>query len=140
MKGPEFDLPPLAPPDVVAGWNELADRVCRELARAGLPARRADLDADPLDRPGADVHVDRILDGGVYVDWVTDAELRTAAVELFAQGIDYADPPPVVLHHRTVHEAMQGALSAILASAGFQVGKPDPHAHGSAVYVQGLRP
>ncbi|MEU3687470.1 hypothetical protein [Streptomyces narbonensis] len=45
-----------------------------------------------------------------------------------------------MLHHRTVHEAMQGALSAILASAGFQVGKPDPHAHGSAVYVQGLRP
>ncbi|AJF64118.1 hypothetical protein [Streptomyces vietnamensis] len=140
MNNPRFDLPPQAPPEVIAEWNELAAQVCRELARAGLPARRADLDGGSLDRPGADVHVDRILEGGVYVDWRTDADLRTAAIELFEKGIDYADPPPVVRHHRDIHKIMQGALLGILASAGFQVEKPDPHAHGSAVYVKGFRP
>ncbi|MFF8512727.1 hypothetical protein ACF064_32110 [Streptomyces sp. NPDC015492] len=140
MNDPRFDLPPQAAPDVIAEWNDLADQVCRELARAGLPARRVDLDGGVLERPGADVHVDRILEGGVYVDWRADAELRTAALELFEKGIDYADPPPVVRHHRDIHKIMQGALLGILASAGFQVDKPDPHAHGSAVYVKGLRP
>ncbi|MFI9117554.1 hypothetical protein [Streptomyces venezuelae] len=140
MDNPRFDLPPQAPPELIAEWNELAAQVCRELARAGLPARRGDLDGGSLDKPGADVHVDRLLEGGVYVDWRTDAELRTAAIELFEKGIDYADPPAVVRHHRDIHKIMQGALLGILASAGFQVDKPDPHAHGSAVYVKGLRP
>lgn len=135
-----FDLPPQAPPEVIAEWNDLAGEVCHELARAGLPAYRGDLDDARRGGPGADVHVDRILEGGVYVDWRTNAELRTAAIELFEKGIDYADPPPVVRHHRDIHKIMQGALLGILASAGFQVEKPDPHAHGSAVYVKGLRP
>ncbi|MFF7439061.1 hypothetical protein [Streptomyces sp. NPDC008122] len=140
MRDNEFDLPPKATPEVLADWNDLAERVCCELARAGLPARRAGLEGGALERSGADVHVDRIREGGVYVDWRTNAELRTAAIELFEKGIDYADPPPVVRHHRDIHKIMQGALLGILASAGFQVEKPDPHAHGSAVYVKGLRP
>ncbi|MEU2243976.1 hypothetical protein ABZ572_31780 [Streptomyces sp. NPDC018338] len=134
-----FDLPPKAAPEVVAGWNDLADRVCGELARAGLPAHRGDRDAGPQNRPGADVHVDPLADGGVFVDWRTDEELTAAVVELFAKGIDYADPPPVVRHHRDVHQFMQEALLGILASAGFQVEKPDPHTYGSAVYVKDTR-
>ncbi|WP_369143961.1 hypothetical protein [Streptomyces sp. R44] len=139
MNEPRFDLPPEAPPELVAEWNELAARVCHELVQAGLPARRADLGDAPWGRPGADVHVDRLLDGGVYVNWRTGEELRTVALELFEQGIDYEDPPPVVRHHRDVHQFMQDALLGILASAGFQVEVPDPHAHGSAVHVRGLR-
>ncbi|MEU4081466.1 hypothetical protein DEJ45_25485 [Streptomyces venezuelae] len=140
MNKPRFDLPPQAPPELIAEWNELAAQVCRELARAGLPARRADLDGGSLDKPGADVHVDRILDGGVYVDWRANAELRTAAADLFAKGIDYADPPAVVRHFENVQNSMQKALLGILASAGFQVEESDPFTHGSAVYVKGLRP
>ncbi|MFC8951631.1 MULTISPECIES: hypothetical protein [unclassified Streptomyces] len=140
MNEPEFDLPPRAPAAVVAGWNDLADRVCRELLRAGLPARRGDLDGGPAAGPGADVHVDPLAEGGVYVDWETDAELRTTAVDLFAKGIDYAAPPPPVRHYNQVQKLMRDALLGILASAGFQVGEPDPHTHGSAVRVTGLRP
>ncbi|MFD3660639.1 hypothetical protein ACFWVF_08560 [Streptomyces sp. NPDC058659] len=138
MESPEFDLPPHAPADAVAEWNDLADRVCRELARAGLPAHRGDVDGGPPELPGAEVHVDRLADGGVYVDWRTDAELTTTALELFAKGIDYTNPPPAVRHHRDVHTFMRDALMGILASAGFQVEEPDPHAYGSAVYVKGL--
>ncbi|MFE5712512.1 hypothetical protein ACFQ7J_17100 [Streptomyces sp. NPDC056501] len=140
MNDPEFDLPPHAPPEVIAEWNDLADGVCRELARAGLPARRGDLDGGSQTGPGAEVHVDPMADGGVYVDWEAGAELRTPALELFAKGIDYADPPPVVRHHRNVHAFMRDALTGILASAGFQVEEPDPHTHGSAVHVKGRRP
>ncbi|WP_055600673.1 hypothetical protein [Streptomyces aureus] len=141
MKDIEFDLPPKAAPDVVARRNHVADEVCRALAGAGLPVRRGDLDGGSSGTPGAVVHVDPLADGGgVYVDWETGDELRTAAMELFAKGIDYADPPQVVRHNRDVHAFMQEALSGILASAGFEVGKPDPHTHGSAVSVKGGRP
>ncbi|MFF8834894.1 hypothetical protein [Streptomyces sp. NPDC015130] len=140
MSDPEFDLPPQAAPEVIAGWNDLADGVCRELTRAGLPARRGDLDGGPQFRPGAEVHVDPLADGGVYVDWETDAELRIPALELFAKGIDYADPPAVVRHHRNVHAFMRDAMTGILASAGFQVEEADPHTHGGALYVKGRRP
>ncbi|WP_030691298.1 hypothetical protein [Streptomyces globisporus] len=140
MNSPRFDLPSKAPSELIAEWNELADRVCRELAVAGLPVRRGDLDGGLLGRPGAIVHVDRLLEGGVYVDWGVDEELRIPALELFAKGIDYTDPPPVVRHHRDVHQIMQDALLGILASAGFQVEESDPFTHGSAVYVRGLRP
>ncbi|MFI9744218.1 hypothetical protein [Streptomyces sp. NPDC052494] len=140
MSDPEFDLPPRAAPEAIAEWNDLADRVCRELVRAGLPARRGDLDDGPQAGPGAEVHVDPVADGGVYVDWETDAELRIPALELFAKGIDYDDPPSVVRHHRNVHAFMRDALTGILASAGFQVEEPDPHTHGTAVYVRGRRP
>ncbi|WP_329623765.1 hypothetical protein OG357_27915 [Streptomyces sp. NBC_01255] len=139
MKGPEFDLPPLAPPDVVAEWDELADAVCRELVRAGLPAHRGDVEGGPPGLPGAEVHVDRVADGGVYVDWRAGAELATTALELFAKGIDYTDPPSVVRHHRDVCTFMRDALTGILASAGFRVEESDPHTHGCAVYVKGLQ-
>ncbi|MFI1416647.1 hypothetical protein ACH4VX_01430 [Streptomyces sp. NPDC020731] len=136
----EFDLPPKAPPEVIAEREELADEVCREPARAGLPVHRGDLSDKPRSKPGADVHVESFEDGGVYVDWGTADELREAALELFAKGIDYADPPPVVLHHKNVHDCMRDALVGILASAGFQVEEADGFTHGTAVHVKGLRP
>ncbi len=131
---------PKAAPEVVAGRNDLADEVCRELLRAGLPARRSDLEGDPPDGSGADVHVDPLARGGVYVDWRTGTELRTTAVEIFAKGIDYTNPPPVVRHYENVQKLMGNALLGILASAGFQVEEADPHTHGSAVRVTGRRP
>ena len=141
MGHPRFDLPPLAPPEVLAAWDDLADRVCHELTRAGLPARRGDRDeGGPLSAPGADVHVDRLADGGVHVDWATGDELRTAALELFARGVDFDNPPPLLRHHRTVHAHMRAALSGILASAGFEVAEPDPHTYGTAVHVKGPCP
>ncbi|CAM5426954.1 hypothetical protein [Streptomyces tanashiensis] len=136
-----FDLPPKAPPELLAEWSDLADRVCRELALAGLSARRGDLDGGRPVGPGVAVHVDPFADGGsgVYVDWRTDEELTTAAVELFEKDIDFTDPPPLVRHHRDVHRFMQEALLGILASAGFEVEVPDPHTYGSAAWVKGLR-
>ncbi|MFF7071352.1 hypothetical protein [Streptomyces pseudovenezuelae] len=134
-----FDLPPKAPPEVTAERNALADEVCRELARAGLPVHRGDREG-PQDRPGARVYATPHAEGGVYVDWNTDAELATAALELFARGIDYADPPKVVRHHNTVLEHMQAALTGILVSAGFEVEEPDKHGHGSMIRVRTFRP
>ncbi|MEU0970222.1 hypothetical protein ABZ357_34205 [Streptomyces sp. NPDC005917] len=92
-----MDLPPEAPPGVIAERNTLADEVCREPARAGLPAHRGDLD-DAERKPGARVHVEPFVEDGVFVNWHVDAELRDPAIELFAQGIDYSHPPPVVRH------------------------------------------
>ncbi|MFE3587553.1 hypothetical protein ACFXOY_08510 [Streptomyces niveus] len=141
MTGHGFGVPPKAPPDVIAARDALADEVCRALARAGLPAHRGDSGGGTDGEPGAEVHVDPLAEGrGVFVNWNTDAELRTAALELFAKGIDFADPPPVVRHHKAVHDRMRGALLGILASAGFQVEEPDRHTYGSAVHVTGPRP
>lgn len=140
MTEPEFDLPPKAPPEVVAERNTLADEVCRELALAGLPAHRGDLGGGTRKRPGARVYVEPFVEGGVYVNWHTDAELSAAALELFAKGIDYADPPPVVRHHSTVLKQMRAALLGILTSAGFEVEEPDRHGHGSMVHVKAFRP
>src|SRR4051794_24667075 len=125
MTEPEFDLPPKASPEVVAERETLADEVCRELARTGLPVRRGDLDDGAEKRPGARVHVAPFVDGGVYVNWTTDAELRDTALDLFARGIDYADPPPVLRHYNSVLRHMRAALSEILASAGIWGAKPD---------------
>src|SRR3954464_3274395 len=140
MTEPEFDLPPKASPEVVAERETLADEVCRELARTGLPVRRGDLDDGAEKRPGARVHVAPFVHGGVYVNWTTDAELRDTALDLFARGIDYADPPPVLRHYNSVLRHMRAALSEILASAGFEVAEPDSHGHGSMIEVGGLRP
>ncbi|WP_328501959.1 hypothetical protein OG828_20525 [Streptomyces sp. NBC_00457] len=140
MTEPEFDVHPKASPEVIEQRQALAERVCRELQRAGLPVYRGDLSGGPQSRPGADVHVAPFVEGGVYVDWRTEAELKDAALDLFAQGIDYSNPPRVVRHHKTVLNQMQAALLGILTSAGFDVEEPDRHGHGSMVHVIGLQP
>lgn len=86
-----------------------------------------------------DVHVTPFTDGGVYVDWETAAELRDPALDLFAKGIDYSNPPALARYYNTVLNQMQAALLEILASAGFDVVQPDPHGHGSMVQVTEYR-
>lgn len=135
-----FDLPAKASPEVIAARGVLADEVCRELGRAGLAVHRGDLCGGARKEPGARVHVAHFVEGGVFVNWCTEAELRDAALDLFARGIDYANPPPVVRHHNTVLQHMRAALLAILTSAGFDVEEPDRHGHGSMVHVKGFRP
>ena len=137
---PRFDLPPKAPPEIVEARQALAEQVCQALRLVGFPVDRGDLSGGPHYLPGVDVHVTPFVDGGVYANWHTDAELRDPALDLFAKGIDYANPPPAVRHHRTVLNHMQAALMGILASAGFEVEEPDRHGHGSMVLVTGFRP
>ncbi|MGX9891315.1 hypothetical protein [Streptomyces sp. NPDC002276] len=134
---PGFDLPPKASPEVVEERQALAERVCRELRRAGFPVHRPDLTGEPDVLPGVSVYVTPFVDGGVYANWRTDAELRDPALALFAQGIDYDNPPPVLRHFNTVLNRMRTALMEILASAGFDVEEPDPHTSGSMVLVTG---
>ncbi|XUM00438.1 hypothetical protein ACQ86F_26440 [Streptomyces venezuelae ATCC 10712] len=135
-----FDVPPKAPPELLAEWHDLADRVCRELTRAGLPARRGDREGGRVGA-GVEVHVDPFADGGggVYADWRTDEELTTAVVALMEERADFTDPPPLVRHHRNVHRFMGAALWGILDSAGFEVEVPDPHTYGTAAWVKGRR-
>ncbi|MFG2782605.1 hypothetical protein ACGFY7_32800 [Streptomyces prunicolor] len=135
-----FDLPPKAPPEIVEARQALAEQVCQELRLVGFPVYRGDLSGGPHYLPGVDIHVTPFVDGGVYADWHTDTELRAPALDLFAKGIDYANPPPAVRHYNTVLDHMQAALTGILASAEFQVEEPDGHAHGSMVLVTGFQP
>jgi hypothetical protein len=135
----EFDLPPKASADVITQRNELADAVCHEALRAGLPAHRGDLRNGPDKAPGVQVHVEPFVMGGVYVNWNTDKELRDAAIELFARGFDRSDPPPAFRHYGIVNERMRDALLGILTSAGFEVEESDPHTHGDAIRVTGFR-
>ncbi|MFJ6084155.1 hypothetical protein ACIQI8_22400 [Streptomyces sp. NPDC092369] len=134
---PLGDPPPKASPEIVEERRALAERVCRELRLVGLPVHRRDLTGDPDILPGVDVHVTPFVDGGVYASWRTDAELRDPALDLFARGIDYADPPPVVRHFSNVLDHMQAALMGILTSAGFEVEAPDRHGFGTMVLVTG---
>ena len=139
MTDPGFDLPAKVPLEVVAERDALADKVCRELARAGFPVHRGDRGRPAPRRSGARVYVEPFLEGGVYVNWHTDAELRDAALDLFAQGVDHLNPPPVLRHYNTVLTHMRAALLVILASAGFKVEEPDRHGHGSMVHVTGFQ-
>lgn len=85
------------------------------------------------------MHIEPFVEGGVFVDWETGKKLSAPALDLFARGIDFENPPPVVRHYEDVLSVMQAALMGILASAGFQVDEPDGHAHGAMVHVSSLR-
>ncbi|MFD9006585.1 hypothetical protein ACFV0T_37535 [Streptomyces sp. NPDC059582] len=135
-----FDLPPKAPPDVIAQRDALADEACRALAQAGIPVYRVGLGAEPEGRPGAEVHVDPLVIGGVLVEWNTEAELATDAVNALAGGVDPSDLPYAIRHYETVQVCMRDALLGILASAGFQAEKADGHTYGTAVFVEGFQP
>ncbi|MGW6012135.1 hypothetical protein [Streptomyces sp. NPDC055210] len=119
--------------------DEVAAAVVRELLRAGLHAYRGDDVAGPRDEPGAQVHLDRVVMGDVYVDWRTSTELRDAAITLFEKGIDPSHLPPVFRHWGAASEHMRDALLGILASAGFVAEPADPHTHGGAIRVDGFR-
>ncbi|MFF7470959.1 hypothetical protein [Streptomyces sp. NPDC008092] len=133
-----FGTPPKASPDVIAARNALADKVCRELERSGLPAHRGDAERESSpETSGTRVHVDPSTDGGVIVRWRTGEDLRAAALEILERG-DFSGIPPALRHHETVVQCMAGALAGILASAGFEVQETDPHTHGRAVLVKGM--
>lgn len=64
----------VASDDVMAERTETAERVCRELRLAGLPAYRDGIEPDlPC---GAEVHVDNGADalGGVTIEWLSRLE------------------------------------------------------------------
>ncbi|GAA2620278.1 hypothetical protein [Streptomyces vastus] len=135
-----FDLPPKAQPDVIARRNALADEACQALAQAGIPVYRVGLGGESESRPGAEVHVDHLAIGGVLVEWNTEAELATAAVNLLEGGVEPSDLPHAIRHYETVHTCMREALLGILASAGFDVEETNKHTYGSAVHVKGFMP
>ncbi|MEU9452099.1 hypothetical protein [Streptomyces sp. NPDC048277] len=133
-----FGIPPKASPDVIAARNVLADKVCRELERGGLPVHRGDVEGDSShEASGTCVHVDPSISGGVFAEWCTGEDLRDAAVEILERG-DFSSIPPALRHHETVVQCMAAALAGILASAGFEVQEADPHTHGRAVLVKGI--
>ncbi|MFF7361339.1 hypothetical protein [Streptomyces sp. NPDC008125] len=133
-----FDLPPKAPPEVVARRDAQADEVCRALARAGIPVYRAGFGGDVEERAGAEVHVDALVVGGVLVEWNTATELTEAAVNLLAGGVDPSALPDAIRHFETVHAGMRRALLEILVSAGFPAEQADPHTYGAAILVRDL--
>ncbi|MFG3291853.1 hypothetical protein ACGF3G_23980 [Streptomyces sp. NPDC048179] len=136
--GSGFGISPKASPDVIAARNALADKVCRELERGGLPVHRGDVEGDlSPETSGARVHVDPSAGGGVLVAWRTGEDLRAAAVEVLERG-GFSSIPPVLRHHETVVQRMADALAGILASAGFEVAGADPYTHGRAVLVMGV--
>ncbi|EFE78460.1 hypothetical protein K7395_05500 [Streptomyces filamentosus] len=138
MSGYRFDLSSKAAPEAIAEREELADEACRALVRAGLSAYRGNPGQDCDGRPGAHVRVDPLVDGGVLVDWNTQAELAAAAVDLLERGVDPSDLPLEIRHFEAVQTCMRDAVLGILASAGFQVEKADAHSYGSAVQVEGF--
>jgi hypothetical protein len=135
-----FDLPPKAPPEVIAQRDALAEEACRALAQAGIPVYRGDLGGESEGRPGAEVHVDPLVIGGVLVEWNTEAELATAAVNLLEGGVDPSDLPYALRHSGTIHACMRDALLGILVSAGFQAKKADGRTYGTSVFVTGFQP
>ncbi|MFB6902880.1 hypothetical protein ACFXOI_30265 [Streptomyces bacillaris] len=128
-----FDLPPKATRDVMDRREELADKACDALVQAGLPAYRGTSQG----RPGANVQVDPLADGGVLVEWSTQEDLATTAADLLESGVDPSNLPHAIRYYETVQTCMRDAILQILASAGFHVGRADAHTYGSAVHVKG---
>ena len=128
----------VASDDVLARRDELADRVCVELKRAGLPARQHSVGDKQV--AGAEVSVDRTEEedgGGVFVQWRPDPGLTRAAVGLPEGELDDQDfrtaamtlpgraNDPALVHSGTVKQHMQAAIIAILRSAGLHAYDPD---------------
>ncbi|HWU08232.1 MAG TPA: hypothetical protein VN520_17930 [Streptomyces sp.] len=140
MSEHRFDLPLKATPDTIGQREELADEACHALVRAGIPVYRGNPEEDSVDRPGANVQVDPLADGGVLVEWNTQAELATAAVSLLESGVDPLNLPHAIRHYQTVQICMRDAILGILVSAGFHVEEADAHSYGNAVHVKGFMP
>ncbi|MFF1514085.1 hypothetical protein [Streptomyces sp. NPDC058305] len=113
---------PYASEEVIAAGYDLADRVCRELRRAGLPAfvERPDLPK----QPGVWVEVDSQGEhaGGLYVRW-NAPELGEAGMRAVA---DRSDPAaPEWKHYTEVVLLMQTAMIGILRLAGFSAARAE---------------
>ncbi|MYR88313.1 hypothetical protein GTY41_26155 [Streptomyces sp. SID685] len=125
--------------NAVAGY-ELADRVCRELHRAGIPAYV--MRPEVTKQPGARVEVDDSQDdlvGGLYIRW-SAPDLAEAGIKAMTERQDPATPE--WKHHAEVILLMQKALIGILRLAGFSAvpaEEVDDIAKGD-VYVHAVTP
>ncbi|HTI26564.1 MAG TPA: hypothetical protein VL652_36605 [Kutzneria sp.] len=139
----------LASDEVLARRDELADRICVELHRAGLPARRHSVGDEQV--AGAEVSVDRTEEedgGGVFVQWQPDPALTRAAVGLPEGDLDeqalraaaMALPgranDPDLIHSGAVRRHMQAAIIAILCSAGLHAYAPESEYEPYMVQVE----
>ncbi|MFH8338298.1 hypothetical protein [Streptomyces sp. AM6-12] len=142
-RGPEnrseaeaYGHPSTSEEDIAAG-NELADRVCRELHRAGIPAYV--MRPEVTRQPGARVEVDDSQDdhaGGLYIRW-SAPNLAEAGIKAVTEQQDPAAPE--WKHHAEVVLLMQRALIGILRLAGFSavpaedvddIARGDVYVHG----------
>lgn len=138
----------VASDEVLARRDELADRICVELKRAGLPARQHSVGDEQV--AGAEVSVDRSEEedgGGVFVQWRPDRALTRAAVglpegELDEQALRSAAMAlpgrandPRLIHSGVVKRHMQTAIIAILCSAGLHAYDPESEYEPYAVQV-----
>ncbi|QUQ71293.1 hypothetical protein [Kutzneria sp. CA-103260] len=128
----------IASDEVLTRRDELADRVCAELRRAGLPARRHSADDEQV--AGAEVAVDRAEEtdgGGVFVQWCPDQSLVRAALGLPVGDVDeqalnaaamtlpHRANDPSLIHSGAVKRHMQAAIIGILCSAGLRAYDPE---------------
>ncbi|WKE69622.1 hypothetical protein [Streptomyces sp. WP-1] len=131
---------PFASDENIAVGHELADRVCRELHRAGIPAHT--MRPEVTKQPGAQVEVDDSQDdhaGGLYIRW-SAPNLAEAGIKAVTERRDPAAPE--WKHHAEVVLLMQTALIGILRLAGFfavPAEEVDDIAKGD-VYVHASRP
>ncbi|MFI9385728.1 hypothetical protein [Kutzneria sp. NPDC052558] len=139
---------PIASDEVLAQRERLADLICDELTRAGLPAHR--YPADSLWPAGAEVSVDRMSDadgGGVFVRWGVGPELSRAAAGIPEGDLDddaldeivmalaRRGDNPDVRHQSVVTRHMQAAIIGILGSAGLHAYDPNDNDAPSLVKV-----
>lgn len=101
----------------IAAGHHLADLVCRELHRAGVPAYV--MRPEATNRPGARVEVDDSQGGhagGLYIRWSAPS-LAAAGIAAVTERQDPAAPE--WKRHAEVVLLMRTALIGILRSAGF---------------------
>ncbi|GAA3132798.1 hypothetical protein [Streptomyces echinatus] len=112
---------PHAAEEVIAEWVALAESVCLELRRAGLPAHMSPLGAPASQQAGARVHVDTIDGpaGGVHVEWNAGETLTEAVfARMQPDGLDL--PDPVIAHGAQIVSLMDETIRGVLAFVGFR--------------------
>lgn len=119
-----------APQDILAERKAIAERVCRELESAGLPAFR--LGEGEGEWEGAAVTVDSGADaaGGVTVSW--KCALGRAAAERLSAGDVQAR---VIQQSGVVSQHMQQAIIGLLRAAGMDADTDEDDMNPLAVRV-----
>ncbi|GAB3177617.1 hypothetical protein GCM10027259_22770 [Micromonospora palomenae] len=114
-----------------ASLADLAESVMRSLRLVGVPTARDRSD------PGAYVYVDESTDesGGVFVEWNLSEELRHAMMQFAAEG-DLSSPRLSFIE--SAQGAMESALRAIVAAAGFKIDTEAVGVHEFAFKVEAV--
>ncbi|TXJ85961.1 hypothetical protein E2C11_04090 [Streptomyces lavendulae] len=113
---------PHASEDVLAEWHALAEAVCQELQRAGLPAYVQPPGTLADRQAGACVRVDTLEGpaGGVHVSWNAGDSLTEAVLGFMEPDrLDLGEP--VIEHGARIDALMNGTIRSVLALAGFRV-------------------